>query len=56
MQHMRSIFFDWLTIPVAAAALITAVLMIPKARTGLKATSIVIAAFTLLGSIGWVAM
>ena len=46
--------FDWVTIPIAAAAILVAIVCIPKGRMALKVISIILAAFFLFGSIGWV--
>jgi len=51
--------FDYLTIPVSLTALITAIVYIrgnSGGRMALKVISIILAAFLLIGSIGWVAM
>ncbi|MCL2378113.1 MAG: zinc ribbon domain-containing protein [Defluviitaleaceae bacterium] len=46
--------FDYLTIPVALAGIITAVALIPNRRIVLKIISIVLNAILLLGAFGWV--
>ena len=48
--------FDYLTIPISLAALISAVVLIPNKRIILKVICIILSAFLLLGSIGWVFM
>ena len=48
--------FDYLTIPISAAALVSAFVTIPRGRTVLKVISIILSAFFLVGSIGWVLM
>ncbi|MCL2572886.1 MAG: zinc ribbon domain-containing protein [Defluviitaleaceae bacterium] len=46
--------FDWLTIPIALAALVVAIMCIPRGRIILKVISIVLALFYFLVSITWV--
>jgi len=46
--------FDWLTIPISLAAIIIALVCIPRERTALKVVSIIIAVLFFIGSIGWV--
>ena len=46
--------FDYLTIPISIAAVIVAIITIPRYRRVLKIISIVLNVFLLVGSIGWV--
>ena len=46
-------FFDYLSIPISIAALVAAIVTIPKKRMILKVICIILSSFMVLGTIGW---